>query len=145
MKHRSLSRHGWDFVKTQKARKGIRMSTNDTFLAVFLGNKSSAKMAAWNALSEAERNAKMQDGIAAWKAWAEKHKAAIVGMGGPLGKTKKISDFGIENISNMLSAYTIVRAESHEAAARMFEKHPHFTNFPGDCVEVMPVLPIPGA
>jgi hypothetical protein len=102
-------------------------------------------MAAWNALSEAERNAKMQDGIAAWKAWAEKHKAAIVGMGGPLGKTKKISDLGIEDISNMLSGYTIVRAESHEAAARMFEKHPHFANFPGDCVEVMPVLPIPGA
>jgi len=121
------------------------MSTNDTFLAVFLGNRSSPEMAAWNALPEAERNAKMQKGIAAWKAWVEKHKAAIVGMGGPLGKTKKISDRGIEDISNMLSAYTVVRAESHEAAARMFEKHPHFTNFPGDSVEVMPVLPIPGA
>ncbi len=123
----------------------MRMSTNDTFLAVFLGNKSSPKMAAWNALPEAERNAKMQDGIAAWKAWAEKHKAAIVGMGGPLGKSKKISNLGIEDISNMLSGYTIIRAESHLAAARMFEKHPHFTNFPGDCVEVMPVLPTPGA
>jgi len=121
------------------------MSTNDTFLAVFLLNKSSPKMAAWNALTEAERTAKMADGIAAWNAWADKHKAAIVGTGGPLGKTKKISDLGIEDISNMLSAYTIVRAQSHEAAAGMFEKHPHFTNFPGDCVEVMPVLPIPGA
>jgi hypothetical protein len=121
------------------------MNTNDTFLAVFLGSKSSPKMAAWNALSDAERNAKMQEGIAAWKAWAEKHQAAIVGMGGPLGKTKKVSDRGIEDISNMLSAYTVVRAESHEAAAKMFEKHPHFTNFPGDSVEIMPVLPIPGA
>ena len=123
----------------------MRMSTNDTFLAVFLGNKSSPKMAAWNALPETERNAEMQKGIAAWKAWAEKHQDAIVGMGGPLGKTKKISERGIEDISNMLSAYTVVRAESHEAAARMFEKHPHFANFPGDSVEVMPVLPIPGA
>jgi hypothetical protein len=121
------------------------MNTNDTFLAVFLLNKSSPKLAAWNGLTEAERNAKMQDGIAAWKAWAERHKAAIVGMGGPLGKTKKISNLGIEDISNTLSGYTIVRAQSHEEAARMFEKHPHFTNFPGDCVEVMPVLPIPGA
>jgi hypothetical protein len=121
------------------------MSTNDTFLAVFLGNKSSPKMAAWNALPEAERKAMMQEGIAAWNAWAERHQAAIVGIGGPLGKTKKISDLGIEDISNMLSAYTIVRAESDEAAARMFAKHPHFGNFPGDSVEVMPVLPIPGA
>ncbi len=123
----------------------MRMSTNNTFLAVFLGDKSSPKMAAWNALSEAERKAKMQEGIAAWKAWVEMYQAAIVGMGGPLGKTKKISDRGIEDISNMLSAYTVVRADSHEAAAMMFEKHPHFTNFPGDSVEVMPVMPIPGA
>ncbi len=61
------------------------------------------------------------------------------------GKTKKIGDRGIEDISNVLSGYTIVRADSHEAAAKMFEKHPHFMNFPGESVEVMPVLPIPGS
>jgi len=44
------------------------MSTNDTFLAVFLGSKTSAKMAAWIALPEAERRAKEQQGMAAWKA-----------------------------------------------------------------------------
>jgi hypothetical protein len=27
-----------------------------------------------------------------------------------------------------------------DAAAELFEKHPHFTIFPGECVEVMPVL-----
>jgi hypothetical protein len=31
-----------------------------------------------------------------------------------------------------------------EAAAKPFEKHPHFTIFLGESVEVMPVLPIPG-
>ena len=121
------------------------MSTNDTFLAIFLGNKSSPRMAAWNALSEEARNAKMQEGMAAWGAWLEKHHGAIAGMGGPLGKTKKVSERGIEDVSNQMSAYTVVRAESHEAAAKMFEKHPHFAIFPGDSVEVMPVLPIPGA
>jgi hypothetical protein len=44
-----------------------------------------------------------------------------------------------------MSAYTIVRADSHDAAAKLFENHPHFTIFPGDSVEVMPVLPIPTA
>ena len=121
------------------------MNTNDTYLAIFLGSKTSAKMMAWNALPEADRRAKEREGIAAWKGWVQKHQAAIVGMGGPLGKTKKISERGIEDISNMLSAYTLVRANSHEAAAKMFEKHPHFVNFPGDSVEIMPVLPIPGA
>ena len=121
------------------------MSTNDTFLAIFLANKNSPRMAAWNALSEEARRSKMQEGMAAWKAWVEKHQAAIVGMGGPLGKTKKVSERGIEDISNLMSAYSVVRADSHDAAAKMFEKHPHFAIFPGDSVEIMPVLPIPGA
>jgi hypothetical protein len=37
-----------------------------------------------------------------------------------------------------------VRADSHEAAARIFEGHPHFMIFPGDGIEVMECLPIPG-
>jgi len=120
------------------------MSTNDTFLAVFLGSKTSPRMIAWNALPESERQAKQKEGIAAWKAWAEKHHAVIVGMGGPLGKTKKVTQHGVEDTSNEMGAYMVVRAESHEAAARLFDNHPHFTIFPGESVEVMPVLPIPG-
>lgn len=120
------------------------MSTNDTFLAVFLGSKNSAKWAAWNALPEAARRAKEQEGMAGWKAWVEKHKGAIVAMGGPLGKTKKVDLSGIADISNEMGAFTVVRAASHDAAAKMFEKHPHFAIFPGERVEIMPVLPIPG-
>lgn len=121
------------------------MSANNTYLAVFLGSKAGPRWAAWNALSEGERRAKEREGIAAWKAWVEKHQAAIVGMGGPLGKTKKVSSGGLEDISNEMGGYTVVRADSHEAAARLFEKHPHFTIFPGESIEIMPVLPIPGA
>ena len=121
------------------------MTTHDTFLAIFLGSKTGPKMAAWNALSESERQKKAQEGIAAWKAWVEQHEQALVTMGGPLGKTKKISASGIEDISNAMGAFTLVRAESHEAAAKLFENHPHFTHFPGESVEVMPVLPIPSA
>ena len=120
------------------------MSTNDTYLAVFLGSKTSPQMLAWNALAETERRAKEREGMAAWKAWAEKHHAVIVGMGGPLGKTKKVTQHGIEDISNEMGAYMVVRADSHEAAAKLFEKHPHFSIFPGESVEIMPVMPIPG-
>ena len=120
------------------------MSTNDTYLAVFLGSKTSAKMTAWNALPEAERRAKEQEGMAAWKAWMEKHHAAVATMGGPLGKTKRVSKDGIEDVSNAMGAFMVVRAESQAAAAALFEGHPHFAIFPGECVEVMPVLPIPG-
>jgi hypothetical protein len=126
-------------------RKGNHMNANDTYLAVFLGSKASPKMKAWNSLPEAERRSKERQGIAAWKAWVEEHQGAIVAMGGPLGKTKKITQRGIEDISNEIGGFTVVRAESNEAAAKLFENHPHFTIFPGEAVEVMPVLPIPGA
>src|SRR5262249_59062254 len=70
-------------------RKGNLMSATNTFLAVFLGSKTNPQMTAWNALPEAERLAKQQEGIAAWKAWAEKHQTPIVRIGRPLGQTQK--------------------------------------------------------
>jgi hypothetical protein len=65
-------------------------------------------------------------------------------MGSPLGKTKRISPEGLDDIKNVMAAYTVVRAESHEAVAEMFVDHPHFTIFPGDSVEIMQCLPMPG-
>jgi hypothetical protein len=132
------------FVPTRTTRRKEKLMSTDTYLAVFLASKTSAKMSAWNALPEEQRRAKEREGIAAWKAWVEKHQSAIVGMGGPLGKTKKVSPGGIEDTSNQMAAFTVVHADSHEAAAKLFENHPHFTIFPGESVEIMPVLPIPG-
>ncbi len=120
------------------------MSTNNIYLAVFLGSKTSPRRVAWDALPEGDRRAKEREGIAAWKAWVEKHNASLVSMGGPLGKTKKVTQRGIDDTSNNMGAFAVVRADSHEAAAKLFELHPHFTVFPGDCIEIMPVLPIPG-
>lgn len=41
---------------------------------------------------------------------------------------------------NELTVFVVVRAESHEAAARLFVGHPHMTIFPCDAVDVMPLL-----
>jgi len=38
----------------------------------------------------------------------------------------------------------VVKAKSQQDAAKLFLKHPHFMIFPGDRVEVMECLPIPG-
>src|SRR6202142_715364 len=54
--------------------KGEIMSTNNTYLAVFLGSKTSPRRAAWDALPEGDRRAKEREGMAAWKAWVEKHQ-----------------------------------------------------------------------
>ena len=57
---------------------------------------------------------------------------------------ERVDAGGINDISNEMGAFTVVRAASHEDAAKMFENHPHFSIFPGERVEIMPVLPIPG-
>jgi hypothetical protein len=75
--------------------------------------------------------------------WGTKNSAAIVDQGAPLGKTKRASPRGVTDIKNAMTGYVIVRAESHAAAAKLFENHPHFTIFPGDSVEIMECLPLP--
>ena len=82
-------------------------------------------------------------GMAAWTKWMSDHAKSVVETGGPLGKTLRVSKSGIANASNNMSGYVIVEAASHEDAAKMFENHPHFAIFPGEGVDVMPVMPVP--
>lgn len=112
------------------------------FLAVYTGTPASFEK--WKALDENERKKREEKGMKAWMDWSMTHAAATVVEGGPLGKTKRAGPDGISDIKNNLSGYVVVKAASHEAAARMFEKHPHFTIFLGDSVEIMECLPIPG-
>lgn len=114
------------------------------FLAVYTGSDAARKASGWDALSDTEQQARQQQGVQAWGAWVQAHQDAIVDVGTPLGKTLRVSVQGVEGIRNALAAFTVVQAQSHEAAAKMFENHPHFTIFPGDSVEIMECLPLPG-
>ena len=89
--------------------------------------------------------ADMQRGMQAWSTWMADHGGQVVEPGGPLGKTKKVSKAGVADVRNHLAGFTIIEAADIDAAAALFKDHPHFTIFPGDGVEIMPVLPIPGA
>jgi hypothetical protein len=114
------------------------------FLAVYTGSEASRKASGWHELGEAEHQARQKQGMEAWKRWVQTHRDAIVDTGAPLGRTLRVSRQGVEGTRNALAAFVIVRADSYEAAARMFEGHPHFTIFPGESVEVMECLPLPG-
>ncbi len=114
------------------------------YLAVFLGSESGENTRKWEALDEKTRSEREQAGMKAWGEWVQKNQKAIVEMGAPLGTTKRIDARGISDVTNELTAYTVVQANSHDEAAKLFVGHPHFTIFPGDSVEVMECLPIPG-
>ena len=114
------------------------------FLAVFTGSTAAQERSGWDAMSDADRAARQQAGIAAWGAWMAKNKTSVVEGGAPLGTTKRTGLNGVTDIKNNLTAFLIVQAETHQAAAKLFEGHPHFTIFPGEAVEIMECLPIPG-
>lgn len=111
------------------------------FLAIYLG--SAAALESWRHLNADKRDELEKQGIEAWMNWAKENHSSIVDMGSPVGKTKRVDKNGISDIRNEIGAYTIVRAESHEAAAKLFENHPHFMLFPGESVEIMECLPLP--
>lgn len=82
-------------------------------------------------------------GMDLWMKWAKQNEKSIVELGAPLGKTKRIVANGISDTKNEITGYSIVQADSHEQAAKMFEHHPHF-HLPGAAIEVLECRPIPG-
>ena len=116
------------------------MSTDGHYLAVFYSDKIGPRWQAWYAMTEEEKRATDEKGLAALAAWDEAHKESIVYQGGPLGPTTRTSGDGIEDVVNQLTVFIVVRAPSHQAAAELFVDHPHCTIFPCHCVEIMPLL-----
>ena len=111
------------------------------FLAIYTGSPDG--MARWQALDAATRKAREAEGFDAWMDWGKANAAAILDQGSPLGRTKRIDASGISDIRNAVAGYVVVEAETHDAAAKLFENHPHFAIFPGEAVEIMECLPIP--
>ena len=79
----------------------------------------------------------------AWMTWMKNHKSVLADMGAPLGKTQRVTAAGISSVRNEVTGYTIVEAESHDAAAKMLIGHPHLS-VPGAYIDVLSVTAIPG-
>jgi hypothetical protein len=78
-----------------------------------------------------------------WGKWTKEHEKNLSDKGAPLGKTKRVTSQSISNIRNDLNWYSIVEADSHDAAARMFQDNPHL-QIPGSAIEVMEIPPMAG-
>ena len=83
-------------------------------------------------------------GMEAWMKWMGANQASIVDGGAPLGKTKRVDSSGASNTKNEVGGYSIVQADSHDAAAKLFGKdHPHL-QMPGAWIEIVEIMPLPG-
>ena len=91
-----------------------------------------------------EREARQAKGVQAWNDWMTKHHDRLVLPGGPLGRTKGVSSEGVDDAKNNLVGFVVIEAQSHDEAAALFADHPHFSILPGEGVEVMECLSVPG-
>lgn len=113
------------------------------FLAIYRGEPQKGNDE-WNKLSPDEMQKRIQQGMEAWGKWMEDHSSHIIYPGGPLGKTLRVNRNGISSTINNDCGFVVIKAETHEEAAEKFLNHPHFLIFPGEMVEIMECLPIPG-
>lgn len=82
-------------------------------------------------------------GMDEWMKWADAHKSDIVDLGQPLGKTKRVNTSGVSDVKTDVGGYSIVQAESHEAAAKLFEGHSHL-QIPGAYIDILEIVSMPG-
>jgi hypothetical protein len=108
------------------------------FLAVY--TMKPEDLARFRLLTKAEQNAIDDAGLKQWLNWQSENAASFPDTGGMVGKTKRVTKHGISDAQNTFCGYIVVQAENIDAAARLFEGHPHFTVFPGDGVDVMPFM-----
>lgn len=77
-----------------------------------------------------------------WNAWMQKNAAQVIETAGA-GKTKLVTKDGIKDTKNDVMMYSLVEAESHDAAAKMFGGHPHL-GIPEGTIEIMQANVLPG-
>ena len=97
-------------------------------------------LAAFRARPKSEQEAIDKVGLKAWEEWCKRNAAAIVATDVMVGKTRRVTKSGIADAQNQIVGFLIVEAADIAAAAGLFQDHPHITVFPGDGIDVMPVV-----
>src|SRR5262245_35608189 len=92
----------------------------------------------WKKTEPSKRKAaeeKMQND---WKKWMTDHSKVFADKGAGVGKTKRVDAQGLSDSKNDIMLYSIIEANSHDSAAKMFEKHPHL-GIPRASIEIMEI------
>jgi hypothetical protein len=109
------------------------------FMVLYMASKAELEKMMKNSTPEQQ-----QKGMEAWMKWMNENKTSLVDGGAPLGKTKRVDSNGASNTKNEIGGYSVVQAESHDAATKIFGKeHPHL-QVPGAWIEIVEIMPVPG-
>jgi hypothetical protein len=109
------------------------------FMVLYMASKAELEKMMKNSTPEQQ-----QKGMEAWMKWMNENKTSLADGGAPLGKTKRVDSNGASNTKNEIGGYSVVQAESHDAATKIFGKdHPHL-QVPGAWIEIVEIMPVPG-
>ena len=109
------------------------------FVVLYMASRADFEKTKENSTPEQQKK-----GMDAWMKWMDANKSSIVDGGAPLGKTKRVKSSGVSDTKNEIGGYSIVQAESPDAATKLFGKdHPHL-QMPGTWIEIIEIMPIPG-
>jgi hypothetical protein len=82
--------------------------------------------------------------MAQWNVWMEKHGAALADLGAPFGAHASVGGDGNEQTPANLAGYTIVEADSLEAAKGFCDGHPFLHGTGADfAVDIFELVPVP--
>ncbi len=115
-------------------------SNKKKFLALYL--VPAAVIEDWSKTEPEKRKAPEEKMRAEWNKWMQDHADMIISTEAG-GKTKRVSRDGTSDVRNDIMLYALVEAESHEAATKAFENHPHL-QIPQATIEIMEVRPMGG-
>lgn len=104
------------------------------FLAIY-----TAPHAALEEMMKTMTPEKSKESMEEWRKWMAEHKESFVEEGAPVGKNKRVSADGISDVRNDINGFSIVQAESHEEAAKIFQGNPQM-QMPGSYVEVLELV-----
>jgi hypothetical protein len=110
------------------------------FLVIYLAPV--AVMEEWKKSDPAKMKSEEEQMMGKWKKWTDEHSNIFADMDAGVGKTKRITAEGISDTKNEIMLYAIVEAESHDAAAKTFESHPHLS-IPEASIEIMEIHHLP--
>jgi hypothetical protein len=97
----------------------------------------------WKKTEPGQRKAAEEKMQGEWRKWMSDHAKMFVDHGAGVGKTKRVTAQGAADGRNDIMLYAIVEADSHDAATRKFEGHPHL-QISQSSIEVMEIHPLPG-
>jgi hypothetical protein len=118
--------------------QGMTDTNAKKFMVLYLAPAS--VLSDWAKTDAAVRKPAEEKMQAEWKQWMADHAQMII-LTEAGGKTKRVTSAGVSDINNGVMLYSVVEAQSHEAAVKAFERHPHL-GIPQASIEIMEIRPM---